>query len=270
MQTIFYTKDFDEEITHPVNVILSPQFYWIKKIDAPVKNIFQAKKIAQNMFDLEEEYIYEAINVDNTFFAIAIKKDLSLKIDAKYINAIYIAQSELHAYDCLNVSKNHSIKKIDGILFCFPSDEKCQNIEDILPNIKLSKYAIRLKDDRFVLPIVALLLINIAFVITNISIHLQANRLEEKLVHLTTTNHLPSTSFELDSILSSLKKFDNAEVRLRKNLEFITNVPKTFISLSFDGKYYVEIDTQDNMDKYFTKRFKIVSRELKPHYKVIL
>ena len=81
MKTILYTKDFNKQIKEQVNVILSPQYYWIKKIDIPVKNRFTAKKIAKNIFDFDEkEYFLDAVKIKDTYFAIAINKNLKLKI----------------------------------------------------------------------------------------------------------------------------------------------------------------------------------------------
>ena len=121
MKTILYTKDFNKQIKEQVNVILSPQYYWIKKIDIPVKNRFTAKKIAKNIFDFDEkEYFFDAVKIKDTYFAIAINKNLKLKIPKKYIKSLRIAQVEFYDYDCLNVSENHSIQKIEDIHFCFP------------------------------------------------------------------------------------------------------------------------------------------------------
>ena len=141
MKIVFYTKHFDKEIKEKVDVILSPEFYWINKIDLDIKSLKEAKKIAKNMFDLDKDkYIFEAIKLDNKFFAVAIKKDLNLKIDKKYINSIRLAQVELYKYEALK-SKNKTLKKVDDILFCFPeTNENLKSIEEAIKEIKLSKF----------------------------------------------------------------------------------------------------------------------------------
>ena len=48
-------------LTHSVNVMLTPQFYTLKKEALPVKYLYQAKRIAPSLFDglLEEGRSYE-------------------------------------------------------------------------------------------------------------------------------------------------------------------------------------------------------------------
>ena len=120
MRVILYTEDFNEKINEPVDVILSPQYYWIKKIDIPIKSLKDAKKIAKSMFKLNDNYLYDAFELNGSFYAYAIDKNLNLNIDKKFINSIRLAQTELYNYDSFNVSKNHSIQKIEDLLFCFP------------------------------------------------------------------------------------------------------------------------------------------------------
>ncbi len=49
-------------LSHDVNVMLTPQYYTLKREELPVKYLYQAKKIAPSLFDglLEEvgEYDY--------------------------------------------------------------------------------------------------------------------------------------------------------------------------------------------------------------------
>ena len=145
MKNILYTKFFNQNITEDINLILSPQFYWIKKIDIPLKSINEAKKIAKNFFELNGEYIFDAIKLDNNFFAIAIDKNLEIKIDKKYIKSIKLAQTELYQYDAINLENNYQLKKIEDILFCFPEHTPdAPYINDIIDNLKLSKFNINL------------------------------------------------------------------------------------------------------------------------------
>jgi hypothetical protein len=263
---IFYTKDFDKKINYPVDVILSPEFYWIKKIDIPIKNIFQAKKIAKNIFDLESGYIYDAFKIKNKYFAIALPKDLKLKIDKKYIKSIRLAQVELFDYECLNINEKYSIKKIDDILFCFPKDENCKKINDILKDIKLSNYTVNL--DTVNLDKTSLFLISSSFVflisyflIGTISYKKELSLIREKKTALRKYN-LPLTTFQLNAIYNNLKQVDKNQKILRKNLEFFSKTPlkknEEYIKLSFNKNYYVKIKTSKNLDNFFKKHFSII------------
>ena len=268
MQVILYTKDFDKTVTAPVDVILSPQFYWIKKIDVPVKSKAEAKKIAKNLFDLDEKaYHYDAIFLGDIYFAVAIKKDLRLSIEKKYIRSIRLAQTELFDYECINVSKNHSIKKVEDILFCFPHNDSCPEIDAILPTLKLSKHTIdlynRIDIDRvsIALLFVGMLFISITFLLQGFEYKKALQTLEAKKETLHTKYHLPTSSYALDAILKKYKKIDAHQTKLRKDLAFFSRAPvQRFESLQYDGKVYdITARSDKNLDSYFKKRFTILS-----------
>jgi hypothetical protein len=265
-KAVFYTKEFDKEINYPVDVILSPEFYWIKKIDIPIKNLFQAKKIARNIFDLENEYIYDAFKIEDKYFAIAVSKNLKLKIDKKYIKSLRIAQMELFSYNCLNINEKYSLKKIEDILFCFPKDKNCPQIDDVLKNLKLSNYTVSL--DTVNLDKTSLFLIFSSFVflisyflISTISYKKELIKIEEKKEKLKKYN-LPLTTFQLDAIYNNLKSIDKKQNSLRRDLEIFSNTPlkknEEYIKLLFNKNYYVKIKTSKNLDYFFKKHFSII------------
>lgn len=267
---ILYTKDFNENINEPVDVILSPQYYWIKKIDIPIKSLKDAKKIAKSLFKLDEGYIYDAFELDGKFFAYAIKKDLNINIDKKYINSLRLAQTELYGFDKINVSDNHSIQKIDDLLFCFPYVQDAEHIDDIIPKLSLSKHTVnlynRIKIDKSVLITLAVIFffINAAFLLNYIKNSNTLKQIEAKKENLIKKYRLPATTFQLDSILNSLKKEDIKQSKIRKDLEFITKTPlqngEKFLDLSYDkNRFNIEIKTKRNLDNYFKKRFKVNS-----------
>jgi hypothetical protein len=270
-KVIFYTKDFNENINYPVDVILSPQFYWIKKIDIPIKNIFQAKRIAKNIFDLEGDYIFDAFKIGDTYYAIAIDKNLNLKIDKKYIKSLRIAQKELYDYDCIEVSDKYTIKKIDDIFFCFLNDGNCPKIEKILKNIKLSNYSlsldvINLDKSSLIIIFISFVFIFSYFIIGIISYKKDLNLIERKKTELSKYN-LPLTSFQLDAIYNNLKEIDYSQKKLRKDLEIFSRTPlrknEEYIKLVFDKNFYVKIKTSNNLDNYFKKYFKIIKSDFK-------
>ena len=278
MKVILYTKDFNNKIEEKVDVILSPQFYWVKKIDI-AKNIFEAKKIAKNIFKLDSnEYIYEVFKIDNKFFAFAIKKDLKLNIEKKYINSIRLAQIELYNYDCIYIDNKHAIRKIDDILFCFPSiDEECPKIEEVLKNIKLSKYKINIFNQLnidisiLVLLILSLIFLNLYPILGIISYSKEYQKIEKNFELLKKYN-LPLTTYQLNSIFNSLKELDNKKKEIKKALSVFSKSPvKNYLKISFDGEFYnIEINTTKNLNNYFSRYFKIISSSTGKIYKAKL
>ncbi len=276
MKTILYTKDFDEQINEDVNIILSPHFYWVKKIEIPIKSIYTAKKVAKNLFDLnEKEYIFDAYKINNKYFAFAIKKNLNLKIPKKYIKGIYLAQIELFDFDCIN-TKRFTIKKVDDIFFCFPKeDNKCKNINTILENIKLKKRInlnyLSIDKSLIFSVLIFFVTFNIYFLIENIKINNSIKTIENDKQKLIQKYNLPPTTFQLNSIYNDLITKYSKQKTIKKDLEFFSTTPiKKFTKLSFDGKkYMVIIQTDKNLNSYFSKRFKILSYSLNP-YKAVL
>jgi len=268
LKIVFYTKDFDKEIKEKVDVILSPEFYWINKIDLDIKSLKEAKKIAKNMFDLDKDkYIFEAIKLDNKFFAIAIKKDLDLKINKKYINSIRLAQVELYKYDALK-GKNKTLKKVEDILFCFPeTNENLKSIEEALKEIKLSKYKINFdylnlnKTTIFYL-FFSLIVINLFFFAQGFFYKKELNKLQEKKEYLSKRYNLPLTTYQLDSIYSSLKNQDEKIKKIKKVLELFSKTRLKFEKLEFDSKFYnIVVNSNKNLDNYF-KKFIIISSKV--------
>ena len=269
-KVIFYTKDFNKKINYPVDVILSPQFYWIKKIDIPIKSIFQAKKIAKNLFDIEGEYIFDAFKTGGIYCAVAVKKNLELKIDKKYIKSIRIAQKELYEYECLEVGDKHCIKKVDDIFFYFLNEGNCKKIDEVLKNIKLSNYTIsldtiNLDKSSLILLFASFVFIIGYFIIGTVSYKKDLTLIEQKKASLSKYN-LPLTSFQLDAIYSNLKKIDIAQKRIRKDLKIFSNTPlnknEEYIKLSFNKNFYVKIKTSKNLGNYFKRYFSIISSNL--------
>ena len=264
MRNILYTRFFDEKITENVNIILSPQFYWIKKIDIPIKSLSEAKKISQNLFDLKGEYLFFAININNQFFAIAINKNLDIKIDKKYIASIRIAQTELSQYNTINLDNNYQLQKIEDILFCFPNNTKdAPHINDILKDLKLSKQTINLYNT-IDIDKSTIILLSIIFILFSTTLILQTYSYKTQKIDFNTLKkyNLPLTKIQLNSILKNLKTIDYNNLLLKKDLKFFTNTPlnknEKFISLEkTNNSFIVIIKTNKNLNSYFKQRFKI-------------
>ncbi len=85
------------------DILLSPQFYYIKREELPIKSIYKAKKLApsilEDLLDEDRKYQFEVIKDDNGWFFIAynpneIKDYLEEECNIKphQINRIYFAQ----------------------------------------------------------------------------------------------------------------------------------------------------------------------------------
>lgn len=276
MKNILYTKYFNEDIKEDVNIILSPQFYWIKEIDIPIKSLKNAKNIAKNYFKLnEEDYFFTAIQNKDIFFAIAIPKNLDLKIKDKYIKSIHIAQTEFFEFECVKIDDKHCLKKIGNIIFCFPFMENEKNCIDVnkIINKKLSKYNFDFKNilnlnTLNVSFFIATFILSLLFLVMTFKYSSLLDSIQQEKYNLAKKYNLPSTIFQIDSILANLKALDNKQIQIRKDLEFFSHIPlenrDRIVLLEKRGdKYILKIKTNKNLDKIFLKKFKIIQSTLK-------
>ena len=283
MKNILYTRNFDEKIEENVNVILSPQFYWIKKIEAPIKHKFEANQIAHNIFELNNnEYYFDAIELNNTYYAIAIRKDLKLPIDKKYIKSIRIAQCEFNNIECLNLPNNFSLQKVEDIFFCFPGHkDDCICLYNVLDKLSLSNVEFNFFNKMNISKVSATILILsfiflfLSFIIRGISYKNTLPSIEQKLNALSQYN-LPLNTYQLDSIISKLKKENNYQIKLRQYLLFIQNTPlqnkEKFLELKvYKKRFFIKILSHRNFNDYFSKKFKIISsKQYNNKYEVTL
>jgi len=272
LKIILYTKDFNEKIKEKVDIILSPEFYWIKKIDFKIKNLKEAKKISKNLFKLpNEEYYFDAFKINDNFFVIAIKKNLDIKIEKKYINSIRLAQIELYDYECIKV-RNCIMKKIDDILFCLPLknlNEKCVSIEEILDKIKLSKHTFNIFNiiniDKEILFYIfaSLLIFNVTFLMEAINYKYELNKIEKERQILSEKYNLPINNYQLNAILNDLEQEEKRIIKIKKILEYLSKLPiKNFKKINFDSKIFtIVIESNKKLDKYF-KKFKIIDSKI--------
>jgi hypothetical protein len=95
-------------LSHDVNVMLTPQYYTMKREELPVKYLYQAKKIAASLFDglLEEvgEYSYMVYKEKKVWVFIAYSSGqihsllLSKGISPERVSKIFFAQQAVDAF----------------------------------------------------------------------------------------------------------------------------------------------------------------------------
>jgi len=270
LKVIFYTKNFNKEIKEKVDIVLSPEFYWIKKLDIDV-SLKEAKKIARNIFKVDEkEYFFDAFKIDNKIFVLALKNKLDIKIDKKYINSIRIAQIEFYSFNCIKTDKC-LIKKIDDILFCFPvKNENCSLLDEILKNIKLSKYTFNVfnnlnirKNILFYL-FSSLIIFNLIFLIEGIVYKNELKIIKKEKLALKNYN-LPLNMYQLNAIYETLNNEDKKINEIKKVLQFLSlNFTQFKLKeIDFDGNIFtITVNTDKNLDNYF-KHFHIITSGIK-------
>lgn len=288
-QNIFFTKEYkniDNETE--LNIILSPEFYWTRKIKLPVANEKDAKSlikpIFEEIFGELENYDFMAIGLPNgEFLGIAYepKKIAQFLIDANIklarVNAIYFAVIECQMYDKF-IFENKIYSYKDGVLLNIPTSisNEIEKINELdLDSIFFSKYKLNLNYSNkyisnkmmYILSFICLC-IGILYLWQGIIFANQASMNTTKIDSIKTTNNLPSSKMQLESIVLQMQNDFNLQGNIRKELAYILDYSiisehqSKIDSLEFqNGSYKIVFSNLDeqNAKTYFSSKFKTIN-----------
>ena len=133
---LVHTSMYTVRLTHLVNVMVTPQFYTVKKEALPVKYAYQAKKIAPSLFDglLDEggtyEYLVfkEQIDEEETWVFIAYDMEKitafleSKGIDTNKVSKLFFAEQSLEYFRPapLGLGEHDALTVIDNTVVVVP------------------------------------------------------------------------------------------------------------------------------------------------------
>ncbi len=235
LKTVFLDPHSSEiKVTGKVNVVLSPAFYWVKKLALPIKSVGAVKKLLPSIFEdtlPEGTYSYYAYKKEDLFIVFAYEDKLILDtlsqkgLKPANVANIYFAQTELDTIETdYKVDKNQNIVLKDDIVILLPSMlfEKSQYLD--LKKTKLSKHKITLTqfghiiDSKSIYKITAILLAFIFLVVTELFITTQ------KTAEIVTLKEELFTKYKLKSTMfqnrSMLKKYNNIHTKQMKIREY--------------------------------------------------
>ncbi|MCH9812316.1 MAG: hypothetical protein K0U47_00025 [Epsilonproteobacteria bacterium] len=217
------------------DVILSPEFYWVKKVALPVKKISAAKKLAASVYEGSlpaGEYTYEVSKLGDEFVIIAFDKErVSTVLKEKFtqgakISGVYFAQNEFSELsECCGVDEDNSLVNLNGLLMQIPRKctESKKEIGDYLKDKKLSTHKITLgafessvissKTVSFLAAGVLFLLVS--NVIDWVNYQRAVSMLEDQRAEITSEYGLPQTSMQLKSIKKGLIKTYTTQKKIR-------------------------------------------------------
>lgn len=227
-------------------VILSPQFYWVKKVSLPVKRVSDAKRLAESVFEgalPAGTFSYEVVKADDGDFIViaydreAITQLLSEKfIKNARVKSVHFAQLACKALDtCCSVDDASSLVNINGLLMQIPRNctdpkleigEYLKSVKPGSDRVKLGSLDVEVVDRRtFAMMVAALLLFLAAFGIEYFDYKKGISRLEETKTALIHKYDLPPTTMQLESIKNRLFKTYKTQKRIRETLAAIAKLP---------------------------------------------
>jgi hypothetical protein len=241
-----------------LNIILSPSFYWVKKVSLPVKTVRDAIKLLPSVFEDMLPvgiYSYSAYKEGEYFYVFAYedKKIIDtfqkLGISLSNISNVYFAQSELkNLQGAIKVSDTQSVYLKDGIVVLVPCCWIEENGKLDVDSLHLSKYKIKLKqyghivDNRVFYKVIAICTVLILLVLTEYFI--TSHKKEQIIVQkeeIFSKYNLKSTMFQNKSLLKKYKTIHSKQTNIREYLSYM-------LSLKLKGKEKIsKIDLSEKL-----------------------
>lgn len=221
------------ELDEKVNVILSPAYYWVKKLTLPVKYVRDVKKLLPSIFEdtlNDGNYSYSVYKEGEFFFAFAYDDKLILDaLEEKGVNStnianIFFAQSELGFIEgALRVNETQSIYLKDDVLVLLPCCWIEESGELDLDDISVTEHSISLAqfghivDNKSLYKIGAIFTALIVLVVIELFITNQkVNEVTNLKDNLFEKAKLQSTMFQNKATLKKYKTIHKNQMHLRE------------------------------------------------------
>ena len=266
-------------------LILSPSFYWFVKEKLDI-SLSQAKKIAPSIFEgiiPEGNYSYFVQKVGDEFWFFAyndeeiLAKLKELGIKPSQIRQVYAAQMVLGGIKEPIAVGDRVYMVQDGVVVALPSSTlqiKAKPFDK--SELTFTKHSLPLKSysslaiDESKIFSLSLLLFGliVAFGVEGWFYKENLQKLIAKEKRLSEKYSLPQTSLQIKSILSSLYKIQNEQLRIRDELEAILRIPlrrgEHFEKIQFAKKILFSIALSDpkraeTIKEYLVKRLNVTS-----------
>ncbi len=289
----FITKNFDKKIDSRCDIVLSPQFYWTKKVNLNTNFSYEVKKMAPSIFDgilPKGDFDYRVFKTNpKEFIVIAydvkhILQELKLLgIDTSLIDKIYTVQSELlNKSISLRSDETHGIVAVDGIIVQLPlrllEEIPKNSTEEIFQDKLSSNYiysknlkeiGIDKKESNLILSL--LILLGLVLFIHILKIEKDRNMIAKQKEKMIKKYSLPKTSFEIKSMQAEFLKIDKEQNRLREALSYVGNftlLNREFFNLLEYEKSHLKLSVRLNSKKrerafknFISKKFKIIKMD---------
>lgn len=269
-----------------VDIILSPEFYWVRIFDIPVKNIVQAKAVLPTLFEdillKVKELSYQVIKLeDNKYLCFAyINKKIfeAIKnsgINLSLVNAVYFAQNECKDFRQFIVEDKSFLYTDDNILVKVPNEMLSQKVDlnEFIHSVTLSSNKIDIKlynnflnTKQIVLVLIICSIVSILNFSKYFSYKNEISKQDEKIQEIRALNNLPNSSIQTDSIINSNKKIAQKELNKREAIFYILSNNKIEIKDITLENDVLEINVlntdKKKTEEYISSKYKIISSSI--------
>jgi len=270
-----------------VDIILSPELYWVRIFDIPVKNITYARHVLPTLFEdiLSDisELSYQVIKLgDNKYLCFAyINKTIyeAIKksgISLALVDSVYFAQNECKNLEEFSFDNKSFLYTLDNILIKVPSSIALNSVDlnEHINKLELSSNKVDIKLYNNVLStkqFYSILAIILCVCVINIykvyDYKAEINELDKQIQIEKNLSNLPSSMLQVTSILNKYKSIANKDIQKRDFLEYLLsnktfklnkiNLNKNIVTLNFKNSDKVRVE------KFILKKYKIISSRAK-------
>lgn len=247
-------------IDEPIDIILSPSFYWVRKEELPVKSVYAAKKLVASIFEPilpEGNYSYHVVKRDGFFELFAyddvfIVSTLEAKgIKTSQINAIYFIQNEINTQEkSVTINESVGMLNTNGIWSILPVQYLHDGVplETILKTVERPKEKISIDVFKnFVLEEGQLYKIIACFVALMMIYGVEHWSLKREFSVASITQYkimddynLPKTSMQLEGLRRDLLAEEKSQTLLRQEIKQMLSLPL------LEGERWSELSVKKN------------------------
>lgn len=266
-----------------IEIIVSPEFYWVRKFNIPVKNETQARHVLPTLFediiDEKSTLTYSAIKLENNeflCFAYSNKKVYeaikNAGIPTSNISSVYFAQNECHKFKSFVVDELSFIYTKENILVKVPNNIIVQKEELTkgLKTIKLSNHKLQIKFYNNILNskiyysfLTIFSIIIFLNLLKSFSYSNQADSLIQKEKELKVSASLPTSKIQTKAILEKYEKTISEELSKREAIQYIISNQKHNLKSLVVFEKNIELEylnaNKSEIENFLIKKFKLLS-----------
>ncbi len=226
------TQSTVEPTEEMLDIILSPAFYWVKRLSLPVKYLREVKQLLPSVFEEtlpEGTYSYSAYSEGDEYLAFAYSDKMILDmlaekgVKASQINRVYFAQSEFDRLDGTVKLDDSAVMMVEkGVVIKVPSIVSTSSAALDMTGHKLSKQSIELARyahiaDRRSLMLFASFMVVLALLYTSewLIVASKTSQISDEQSEVYAKYGLKSTRLQNEAVLKKLEKRYERQMALR-------------------------------------------------------
>lgn len=270
-------------LEEPVNVILSPSMYWVKRVSLPVKYLREVRNLLPSLFEEnlpEGKYSYSAYKDGDDFliFAYNDKEVLDLMaekgITSANLDNVYLAQSEFDTIETpIKISDSSVLSLQNGVVVKLPAalapDAEALDLgthifsKETIHLTRINQIADKKSQQVFASILVVLIVMFASEWLITAS---KVSTVEQKQSEVFSNHDLPSTSLQNEAIYAKLNTTFERQSRIRDILNLALTIKllpgekMEHVALE-KSKIIIEISTESEASG--TKRLAKLKKEFK-------